>query len=96
MELGRERMVVELLLVEGVGDADAGFGILGRGVWKEELMLLVAARGRGGGHGKDGSEGMHWLGEEIEEDRARGSRGGRRPGGGGGGTNLLDFTVSLD
>ena len=49
---------------------------------------------REGGRGKDGSEGMHWLGEGVEEDRARRSRDGRRPGGGGGGTNPLDFRVA--
>ena len=28
----------------GLGDVDAGVGVLGHGVWKEELVLLVSAR----------------------------------------------------
>ena len=35
----------KLRLVEVLGDADAGVGVLGCGVSKEELVLLVAARG---------------------------------------------------
>ena len=38
---------VDVLLdgwIEGLGDVDAGVGVLGHGVWKEELELLVSAR----------------------------------------------------
>lgn len=35
----------KLRLVEVLGNADAGVGVLGCGVLKEELVLLVAARG---------------------------------------------------
>ena len=44
---GRQRGPVALVAsgaVEVLGDADAGVGVLCRGVWKEELVLLVSAR----------------------------------------------------